>query len=65
MKASELREKDLDALGKEMEDLLRDQFNFRMQHATGQLGQNSELRRVRRSIARVKTVMNEKQKSAK
>ncbi len=65
MKASELREKDLEALGKEIEELLRNQFNLRMQHATGQLGQHTELKSVRRSIARVKTVMNEKMKSAK
>lgn len=65
MKASELREKDLEALGKEMEELLRNQFNLRMQHATGQLGQHTELKGVRRNIARVKTVMNEKMKSAK
>ncbi len=60
MKASELRTKDNDALRKELHELLREQFNLRMQHATGQLGQNHLLKQVRRNIARVKTVMNEK-----
>jgi large subunit ribosomal protein L29 len=45
---------------KELESLLREQFNLRMQHATGQLADNSKLRTVRRNIARVRTITNEK-----
>ena len=60
MKASELREKNVDELNKELEDLLREGFNLRMQHATGQMPQNHLLKENRRSVARVKTVLNEK-----
>ncbi len=60
MKASELKEKNVDELSKELESLLREGFNLRMQHATGQMAQNHLLRENRRNIARVKTVLNEK-----
>jgi large subunit ribosomal protein L29 len=40
--------------------MLREQFNLRMQHATGQLANNANLKKVRRNIARMRTVMNEK-----
>ncbi len=59
MKASELRKmtfKELQALGM---DLLREQFNLRMQKGTDQLTKSSEIKRVRREIARVKTVIVE------
>jgi large subunit ribosomal protein L29 len=64
MKASELRSKDESALKQELDGLLRAHFNLRMQKATGQLGQTSELKKVKRDIARVKTVLNEKAKGA-
>ena len=60
MKANELRGKDGDALGKELTDLLKAQFGLRMQIATQQLSNTSQLKKVRRDIARVRTVMNEK-----
>ena len=60
MKASELRAKDEAALSKELEELLRAQFSLRMQKATQQLSNNSQLRKVRRDIARVRTVLGEK-----
>jgi large subunit ribosomal protein L29 len=60
MKASELRGKDEAALTKELNDLLRAQFSLRMQVATQQLNNTAQLNRVRRDIARVKTVMNQK-----
>ena len=60
MKASELRTQGSDALGKELTDLLRAQFSLRMQIATQQLNNTAALRKVRRDIARVRTVMNEK-----
>ena len=60
MKASELRGKDQAALQKELNDLLKAQFGMRMQIATQQLSNTSQLKKVRRDIARVKTVMNAK-----
>ena len=60
MKAQDLREKSVDELGTELKDLLADQFKYRMQKATGQLGQSHLLRIVRRDIARVKTIINQK-----
>jgi large subunit ribosomal protein L29 len=60
MKASELRAKDQAALSKELEDLLRAQFSLRMQKATQQLTNTSQLSKVRRDIARVRTVLREK-----
>jgi large subunit ribosomal protein L29 len=60
MKASELRAKDSPALQKELEDLLRAQFSLRMQKATQQLTNTSQLSKVRRDIARVRTLLREK-----
>ncbi|TFV99620.1 50S ribosomal protein L29 [Oxalobacteraceae bacterium OM1] len=60
MKASELRGKDQDALQKELNELLKAQFSLRMQIATQQLNNTAQLKKVRRDIARVKTVMNQK-----
>jgi large subunit ribosomal protein L29 len=61
MKASELRAKDETALSKELQDLLRAQFSVRMQAATQQLTNNSQIKKTRREIARVRTVMREAQ----
>lgn len=60
MKASELRNKDQAALRQELNDLLKAQFSLRMQKATQQLTNTSQVKKVRRDIARVKTVMNAK-----
>jgi len=60
MKAEELRGNDLGELKQTLQGLLKDQFNLRMQIATGQLGQNHMLKQARRDIARVKTVINQK-----
>ena len=60
MKASELQGKDEAALKKELTDLLKAQFGLRMQVATQQLQNTSQLKKVRRDIARVKTVINQK-----
>ena len=59
MKASELRTKDAAELQTELESLLKAQFNLRMQRATQQLSNTSQLGKVRRDIARVRTVMAE------
>jgi large subunit ribosomal protein L29 len=60
MKASELRDKSVDDLNKELNNLLREQFSLRMQKGTGQLAKPHLLNEVRRNIARVKTVLNQK-----
>jgi large subunit ribosomal protein L29 len=60
MKPSELRGKQPDELQKELESLMRAQFGLRMQLATQQLGNTSQLKKVRRDIARVRTIMKEK-----
>ena len=60
MKASELRAKSPDELHQELAALLKAQFNLRMQKATQQLNNSSQLKKVRRDIARVRTVMAEK-----
>jgi large subunit ribosomal protein L29 len=60
MKASELRTKDEAALNKELSELLKAQFGLRMQIATQQLSNTSQLKKVRRDIARVKTVLTQK-----
>ena len=64
MKAEELRSEDLAALKGKLIELLKEQFNLRMQHATGQLGQNHKVKQVRRDIARVKTVISQKEQGA-
>jgi len=60
MKASELRTKSADELNKELLDLLKAQFSLRMQAATQQLSNSSQLGKVRRDIARVRTLLREK-----
>ncbi len=60
MKASELLQKDPAALNKELSDLLKAQFGLRMQLATQQLTNTSQLKNVRRDIARVRTVLTQK-----
>jgi large subunit ribosomal protein L29 len=60
MKASELRTKNLDDLNKELLDLLKAQFGLRMQLATQQLSNTSQMSKVRRDIARVRTLIREK-----
>ena len=64
MKASELRTKDVPALEKEVTDLLKAHFGLRMQKATQQLSNHSQLGKTRRDIARAKTVLAEKHKGA-
>lgn len=60
MKPSELRSKSADELTQELSSLLRAQFNLRMQKATQQLTNTSQIRKVRRDIARVRTILNQK-----
>ncbi|ASK35135.1 50S ribosomal protein L29 [Alloalcanivorax mobilis] len=61
MKASELKDKSVDELRSQQLELLEQQFKLRMKHASGQLSQSHQLGVVRRDIARVKTILREKQ----
>jgi len=60
MKATELRTKNDDELKSELNDLLKAQFGLRMQVATQQLSNTSQMKKVRRDIARVRTIMKER-----
>ena len=59
MNATDLRKKSADELNEELVALRREQFNLRMQQATGELAQVHQHGRVKKDIARVKTVLNE------
>lgn len=63
MLAKELRAKAPEELKNELVELRKEQFNLRMQNATGQLGNPTRFRQVRKEIARIYTVLNEKAKS--
>lgn len=65
MKASELREKGVADLENELLEKRKEQFNLRMQAATGQLGRPDLVKKARRDVARIKTVLNEKRKADK
>ena len=60
MNTAELREKSVAELNEALLELLREQFNLRMQNSTGQLTQTHLIKNVRRDIARVKTILNQK-----
>jgi large subunit ribosomal protein L29 len=63
MKANELREKSVDELQGELLNKLEDQFKLRMQMAVGQVQSPAEFKKVRRDVARIKTVLNEKKRN--
>lgn len=60
MKASELRNKSVDELKKELLALFREQFNLRIQKGAGQPPKSNLFRKVKLGIARIKTVLKEK-----
>lgn len=60
MKVSDLREKSVEELGKELLGLRREQFNLRVQQATGQLSQTHLITLARKDVARVKTLLSQK-----
>jgi large subunit ribosomal protein L29 len=64
MSANELRDKTPDQLKEELTSLKKEQFNLRFQAATGQLENASRMKTVRRDVARVLTIMNEKAAAA-
>jgi len=61
MNATDLRKKNRQELTEELLGLRREQFNLRMQQATGQLVRSDEYRKVRKNIARIKTVLREQE----
>jgi len=63
MNARELRAKSDEELAKELTELSREAFNLRMQHGTGQLSRSSQFTIVRRNIARIKTILNERRQT--
>jgi len=63
-KASELQSKSIEELNGELADLKKEQFNLRFQQATNQLENTARVRQVRRSIARIQTVVNAKNAEA-
>jgi large subunit ribosomal protein L29 len=63
MEVKDLREKNEAELGEELLKLRREQFNLRMQRATGQMARPDQFGKVRKTIARVKTVLGEKQRT--
>lgn len=60
MKASELREKSVEELNKDLLALRKKQLQMRLNAATGQLGETHEVRQARRDVARIKTVLTQK-----
>lgn len=64
MKASELREKTPDQLRDDLANLKKEAFNLRFQQATSQLENTARMRQVKRDVARVKTILNEKAAAA-
>lgn len=63
MNAAELRTKSVSELKLELHNLLRERFNLGMQKGTGQLSRPDQVRKVRRDIARINTVLNEKSRA--
>jgi len=61
VKASELRAKDVAGLQREVSDLLKSHFGLRMQKATQQLANHTQLGNTRRAIARARTILAQKQ----
>ncbi len=62
MKAAEMRELDVEELQRRVAETRRELFNLRFQHATGQLENMGQLKEVRKNIARLLTVLNQKQR---
>ncbi len=64
MKAEDLRTKSADELKESLVGLRKEQFNLRFQQASGQLENTARVRQVRRNIARIKTILRDKQQAA-
>jgi large subunit ribosomal protein L29 len=64
MSATEMRAKSVDELSGQLVELKKEQFNLRFQRATGQLENTARVRQVRRDIARIRTILGERQRAA-
>lgn len=64
MRVAEVRDLDVQELEKRLADTRRELFNLRFQHATGQLENTGQLKEVRKNIARLLTVLNQKQRES-
>lgn len=64
-RATELRAKSATELKDELVDLRKEEFNLRMQRGTGQLSNTSRFKKIRRDVARIKTILNEQSKLTK
>ncbi|MBT3915537.1 MAG: 50S ribosomal protein L29 [Rhodospirillaceae bacterium] len=64
MKAEDVRTKTVDELNDQLNDLSKEAFNLRFQAASGQLENTARVREVRRDLARVKTILNEKKRAS-
>ncbi|HLF59080.1 MAG TPA: 50S ribosomal protein L29 [Alphaproteobacteria bacterium] len=64
MKAEDLRSKSMDELKTQLTDLRKESFNLRFQRASGQLANAARVRDVRRDIARIQTILNERARAA-
>jgi large subunit ribosomal protein L29 len=64
VKAAEARELDVEELQRRIAETRRELFNLRFQHATGQLENTGQLKEVRRNVARLLTVLNQKQRES-
>ncbi len=64
MKAEDVRVKTIDELNDQLNDLSKEAFNLRFQAASGQLENTARVREVRRDLARVKTILNEKKRES-
>jgi len=64
MKAEDIRQKSDDELADQLRDLKRESLNLRFQKASGQLEATSRVRAVRRDIARIRTIINERRRAA-
>ena len=62
VKAEEIRTKTIDELNEQLNDLSKEAFNLRFQAASGQLENTSRVRQVRRNLAQIKTILNEKKR---
>jgi large subunit ribosomal protein L29 len=65
MKAAELRQRSTGDLNKELSELLRAQFNLRMQRGTGQASRHDQFGKLRRDVARIRTILTERATAAK
>lgn len=60
MKVNDLNEMTMDELGQQLEDIKKEQFNLKLQQVSGQLENSARMKELRRDVARIKTIQNQK-----